>query len=66
MSSKPAFKGAGMKLGKKPKQSDVLDALGSEAVVQYEEAAAPYIPEPVYEPEVADASDVLEKVDQER
>lgn len=55
-----------MKLGKKPKQSDVLDALGSEAVVQYEEAAAPYIPEPVYEPEVADASDVLEKVDQER
>ncbi|KAL7416841.1 hypothetical protein BDY24DRAFT_205327 [Mrakia frigida] len=63
MSSKPAFKGAGMKLGKKPKQSDVLDALGSEAVVQYEEAA-PYVPEPVYEPEVPDV-DVLEKVDQE-
>lgn len=53
-----------MKLGKKPKQSDLLDALGSEVTVQYEEAA-PYVPEPAPEPETPD-TDVLDKVDQQR
>lgn len=37
-----AFSGPGMKLGKKPKQSDLLNALGDEAAVSQEE----YVPQP--------------------
>lgn len=60
---KPAFKGSGMKLGKKGKQSDLMNALGTEADVE---------PEPESEPEVVKveavevSADVLEKVEQDR
>lgn len=37
-----AFSGPGMKLGKKPKQSDLLSALGDEAAVSQEA----YVPQP--------------------
>jgi hypothetical protein len=63
-SLKPAFKGTGMKLGKKGKQSDLIDALGGEASVPAEEEysapapVAPAAPEPVSE-------DVLDKVEQD-
>jgi DNA-binding transcriptional MerR regulator len=60
--SKPAFKGAGMKLGKKGKQSDLMSALGGEADVEPE-------PEPVPMPKVEAvevSADVLDKVEQER
>lgn len=40
--STKAFSGSGMKLGKKPKQSDLLNALGDEAAVSQEE----YVPQP--------------------
>jgi hypothetical protein len=53
-----------MKLGKKPKQSELLDALGSEAVVQEEPA---YVPPPVEENEpTGPDTGVLEQVDRER
>ena len=62
--SKPAFKGAGMKLGKKGKQSELMSALGGEAEVEPE-------PEPQAAPEtkveaVEVSADVLAKVEQER
>ncbi len=60
--SKPAFKGAGMKLGKKGKQSELMSAMGGEAEVGPE-------PEPEPEPKVEAvevSADVLEKVEQER
>lgn len=53
-----------MKLGKKGKQSDLIDALGGEATVPAEEdysapaPVAPAAPEPVSE-------DVLDKVEQD-
>ncbi|KAG8716760.1 hypothetical protein FRC08_008850 [Ceratobasidium sp. 394] len=43
-SLKPAFKASGMKLGKKAKQSDLLDALGGELATP--EASAPSTPLP--------------------
>ena len=58
--SKPAFKGAGMKLGKKGKQSELSSLLSGEPEPEPEVA-----PEPEPEP-VAVSADVLEKVDQER
>jgi hypothetical protein len=51
-----------MKLGKKPAQYELLDALGSEAVVQ-DETPAYATPLAVEEPETPDV-DVLEKVEQ--
>ena len=59
--SKPAFKGAGMKLGKKGKQSELISALGDEA----EEPEPAPEPEPEAKIEVV-AADVLEKVEQDR
>jgi len=62
--SKPAFKGSGMKLGKKGKQSDLMNALGGEAEEEEEVVAAPA---PIAAPEPVEVSaDVLEKVEQER
>lgn len=66
---KPAFKGAGMKLGgKKAKQGELAGLLGGEVDEPEPEpyyAAAPAAAEPEPEP-VAVSADVLEKVDQER
>jgi hypothetical protein len=60
-SSKPAFKGTGMKLGKKGKQNDLMSALGGEVEMEV-------VPEPEPEPEpvVEVSADVLEKVEEER
>jgi hypothetical protein len=58
--SKPAFKGSGMKLGKKGKQSELSSMLGGEADVEPEVE-----PEPEPEPVVEVSADVLEKVEQE-
>ncbi|CAD6586560.1 MAG: hypothetical protein TREMPRED_004452 [Tremellales sp. Tagirdzhanova-0007] len=60
--SKPAFKGAGMKLGRKGKQSDLISALGGDAEVESEVEAEP---EPKVEATEV-STDVLEKVEQER
>ncbi|KAK4685591.1 coatomer subunit delta, partial [Tremellales sp. Uapishka_1] len=49
--SKPAFKGSGMKLGKKGKQSDLISALGGEADLE---------PEPIHQQE---AQPKVEKVE---
>lgn len=60
--SKPAFKGAGMKLGRKGKQSELMSALGGETEVEPEPE-----PEPAPKVEAVEVSaDVLEKVEQER
>jgi hypothetical protein len=49
----PAFKGSGMKLGgKKTKQAELLDALGSEPLLS-EEMSAPPTPAALYTPEPA-------------
>ncbi|ORX33279.1 hypothetical protein BD324DRAFT_640344 [Kockovaella imperatae] len=59
--SKPAFKGSGMKLGKKGKQSELSSLLSGEPEPEPEpEVHAAPEPEPV-----AVSADVLEKVDQE-
>lgn len=59
--AKPAFKGTGMKLGKK-KGNDLTSVLGGEV----EEAEPVYEPEPEPEPVVEVSADVLEKVEQKR
>ena len=63
--SKPAFKGSGMKLGKKGKQSELSSLLGGVADMETESEPAP---EPEQEPEAAVevSADVLDKVEQER
>lgn len=66
LASKPAFKGAGMKLGgKKGKQGELAGLLGGDVD---EPEPEPYLaPEPEPEPEpVAVSADVLDKVEQER
>ncbi|BEI80635.1 hypothetical protein CcaverHIS002_0111640 [Cutaneotrichosporon cavernicola] len=60
--SKPVFKGSGMKLGKKGRQNDLMSALGHE--VELEPEPEPEL-EPEPEPEVAVSADVLDKVEQE-
>lgn len=63
---KPAFKGAGMKLGKK-KGSELTSVLGGEVEREEEPQPVPYqrVPEP--EPaQVEVSADVLEKVEQKR
>ncbi|TDL26355.1 hypothetical protein BD410DRAFT_783390 [Rickenella mellea] len=63
----PSFKGTGMKLGsKKTKQSELLDAMGSEAVVP-DELSAPTTPVPSHTPEpvVAKATSTLPVVEAE-
>lgn len=62
--SKPAFKGSGMKLGKKGKQSELSSLLGGERDLEPEPVAAPE-PEPQVEA-VEVSADVLDKVEQER
>lgn len=42
----PAFKGSGMKLGKKAKQADLLDALADEVVTPPEEVVSSSVPPP--------------------
>jgi hypothetical protein len=66
MASKPAFKGAGMKLGgKKGKQGELAGLLGGD--VDEPEPEPYHAPEPEPEPEtVAVSADVLDKVEQER
>ena len=60
--SKPAFKGAGMKLGKKGKQSELSNLLGGDADMDPEPEM---VPEP--EPQAVEVStEVLDKVEQER
>ena len=64
LASKPAFKGAGMKLGgKKGKQGELAGLLGGDVEEPEPEVYAP--PEPEPEP-VAVSADVLEKVEHER
>lgn len=66
LASKPAFKGAGMKLGgKKAKQGELAGLLGGDVD---EPEPEPYLaPEPESEPEpVAVSADVLDKVEQDR
>ena len=59
---KPSFKGSGMKLGKKGKQSELSSLLGGDAEVEPERE-----PEPELEPEptVEVSADVLEAVEQD-
>ena len=62
--AKPAFKGSGMKLGKKGKQSELMSMMGGETEVEIE---AEQVAAPVPQVEVVEVSpDVLEKVEQER
>lgn len=73
---KPAFKGAGMKLGKKGKGNDLSSVLGGEveqdepepAYVPYQQQQQPQVQQqPAYEePAVAVSADVLDSVAQER
>ena len=60
--NKPAFKGSGMKLGKKGKQSELSTLLGGEP----DEPEPEVLPEPEPEPAVEVSTDILEKVEQER
>lgn len=68
--SKQAFQNSGMKLGKKPKQADLLSALANEVQdVDLDQAyTAPVSPADVshVEPPVGPDLDVFDKVDQER
>jgi hypothetical protein len=64
---KPAFKGAGMKLGKKGKGNDLSSVLGGQVEDEPEPAYAAPVQQPAYEePAVAVSADVLESVPQER
>lgn len=62
---KPAFKGAGMKLGKKGKGTDLTSVLGGE--VEQDEPEPAYVPQQQQyeEPTVAVSADVLDSVAQE-